>query len=114
MEKTNRDSKDNKYDKFVFESNGTTYIAMDLLMEHSSVNRDEIQRIVEEGSKDSKDISNFGLNVKKFHSREYNTAKFRDINKKILLLIMIILFTSILMVRWNIISLLSVNCVIRL
>jgi hypothetical protein len=53
MEKTNRDSKDNKYDKFVFESNGTTYIAMDLLMEHSSVNRDEIQRIVEEGSKDS-------------------------------------------------------------
>jgi len=52
-----------------------------------------------------KDISNFGLNVKKFHSREYNTAKFRDINKKILLLIMITLFTSILMVRWNIISL---------
>ena len=53
MEKTNRDSKDNKYDKFVFESNGITYIAMDLLMEHSSVNRDEIQKIVEEGSKDS-------------------------------------------------------------
>ncbi len=52
VEKTNRDSKDNKYDKFVFvQSNGITYIAMDLLIERSSVNRDEILKIVEEGSK---------------------------------------------------------------
>jgi hypothetical protein len=61
-----------------------------------------------------KDISSFGLNVKKFQSREYNTAKYRDINKKILLLIMITLLHPYLMVTWNITSLLSVNCVIRL
>jgi hypothetical protein len=47
-------TKDSKFDKFVFlQLDGTTYIATDLLLEYSSVTKDELLKIVQERSKDS-------------------------------------------------------------
>lgn len=54
LEQTNKQTKNNKYDKFVFEElDGTTYMAMDLLLEYSSVNKDEILKTIQERSMDS-------------------------------------------------------------
>lgn len=54
LEQTNDQKKDNKFDKFVFvQLDGTTYIAMDLLIEHSSLTKDELLKIVQERSNDS-------------------------------------------------------------